>query len=139
MSGKRKSDDQALYVISVAAELAGLHPQTLRMYERKGLIEPERTSGRSRRYSESDVALLERIQQLTNEGLNLAGVQRVLALEDQLARTRARIEALEREVDETRRLAVEQVEEVHRSYRRDLVPVSRNRLPIRRGSGRRSR
>lgn len=139
MSGKRKSDDQALYVISVAAELAGLHPQTLRMYERKGLIEPERTSGRSRRYSESDVALLERIQQLTNEGLNLAGVQRVLALEDQLARTRGRIEALEREVDETRRLAVEQVEEVHRSYRRDLVPVSRNRLPIRRGSGRRSR
>ncbi len=88
MSGRRKSDDQALYVISVAAELAGLHPQTLRMYERKGLIEPERTSGRSRRYSESDVALLERIQQLTNEGLNLAGVQRVLALEDQIARTR---------------------------------------------------
>ena len=78
----------ALYVISVAAELAGMHPQTLRIYERKGLIEPARTSGRSRRYSERDIELLRRIQELSNEGISLVGVQRVLALEDQLA-TRA--------------------------------------------------
>ena len=75
---------QAVYVISVAAELAGVHPQTLRIYERKGLLEPGRTQGGSRRYSEADIALLRRIQDLTNEGLNLAGVKRVLELEAQL-------------------------------------------------------
>lgn len=131
-------NDRALYVISVAAELAGLHPQTLRLYERKGLIEPERTDGRSRRYSDSDVALLERIQQLTAEGLNLAGVQRVLELEDQLAATRSRVATLTRKLEEAKREAAEQVEGVHRSYRRDLVPVNRSRLPIRRGAGRRN-
>ena len=79
-----------MYVISVAAELAGVHPQTLRIYERKGLLSPARTSGRSRRYSEHDIALLRRIQELTNDGVSLAGVQRVLALEDELhARARA--------------------------------------------------
>ncbi|MCZ7628064.1 MAG: helix-turn-helix transcriptional regulator [Microthrixaceae bacterium] len=72
---------QAVYVISVAAELAGVHPQTLRIYERKGLVEPGRTSGGSRRYSEADIELLRRIQDLTNDGLNLAGVKRVLQLE----------------------------------------------------------
>ena len=78
------ADARALYVISVAAELAGMHPQTLRIYERKGLIEPARTSGRSRRYSERDIELLRRIQELSNEGISLVGVQRVLALEDEL-------------------------------------------------------
>src|SRR5829696_6386929 len=73
--------DRAVYVISVAAELAGLHPQTLRIYERKGLLDPARTGGGSRRYSDEDIALLRRIQELTSEGLNLAGVQKVLALE----------------------------------------------------------
>ena len=72
--------NRAVYVISVAAELSGMHPQTLRIYERKGLVEPERTGGGSRRYSDADIALLSRIQQLTNEGLNLAGVKRVLDL-----------------------------------------------------------
>ena len=76
--------DRAVYVISVAAELAGVHAQTLRIYERKGLVEPARTPGGSRRYSEIDIALLRRIQELTNEGLNLAGVKRVLALERRL-------------------------------------------------------
>ena len=88
-------DERALYIISVAAELAGVHPQTLRIYERKGLIEPARTEGRSRRYSERDVALLRRIQELTNEGVGLAGVRRILALE-------AHVEALEHELVRTR-------------------------------------
>ena len=82
------ADARASYVISVAAELAGMHPQTLRIYERKGLIEPARTSGRSRRYSERDIELLRRIQELSNEGISLVGVQRVLALEDELANAR---------------------------------------------------
>ena len=76
--------DRALYIISVAAELAGVHPQTLRIYERKGLIEPSRTEGRSRRYSDRDIALLQRIQELTNEGVSLAGVRKVLELESEL-------------------------------------------------------
>lgn len=109
--------NQAVYVISVAAELAGVHPQTLRIYERKGLVEPGRTRGGSRRYSDADIALLRRIQDLTNEGLNLAGVKRVLELEAELERTR-------KEVSELRARAVEDVDRVHRQYRRDLVPVS---------------
>lgn len=109
--------NQAVYVISVAAELAGVHPQTLRIYERKGLVEPGRTRGGSRRYSDADIALLRRIQDLTNEGLNLAGVKRVLELEAELERTR-------KEVSELRARAVEDVDRVHRQYRRDLVPVN---------------
>lgn len=108
---------QAVYVISVAAELAGVHPQTLRIYERKGLVEPGRTQGGSRRYSDADIALLRRIQDLTNEGLNLAGVKRVLELEQELERARAEI----RELSER---AAEDVDRVHRQYRRDLVPLS---------------
>ena len=87
------NDERALYIISVAAELAGVHPQTLRIYERKGLIEPARTEGRSRRYSERDIALLRRIQELTNEGVGLAGVRRILELEDRVERARARAAA----------------------------------------------
>src|SRR3954462_1248290 len=83
--GPPMADTRALYVISVAAELAGVHPQTLRIYERKGLLAPARTSGRSRRYSDRDIALLRRIQELTNEGMSLLGVQRILALEEELA------------------------------------------------------
>jgi MerR family transcriptional regulator/heat shock protein HspR len=108
---------QAVYVISVAAELAGVHPQTLRIYERKGLLEPGRTQGGSRRYSEADIALLRRIQDLTNEGLNLAGVKRVLELEAELARRTAELEDL-------RSRAAEDVDRVHRQYRRDLVPLN---------------
>lgn len=80
------SSERAIYVISVAAELAGVHPQTLRIYERKGLLRPERTAGNTRRYSERDIETLRRIQELTNEGLNLAGVMRVMALELELER-----------------------------------------------------
>src|SRR2546426_12705228 len=85
---------QALFVISVAAELAGVHPQTLRIYERKGLVDPARTTGGSRRYSDDDIAQLRHIQELTNEGLNLAGVQRVLALEAEVARLRGELDEL---------------------------------------------
>ena len=116
-------DTRALYVISVAAELAGVHPQTLRIYERKGLIEPARTSGRSRRYSDRDIELLRRIQELTNEGLSLVGVQKVLDLEEQLATARERIAALEAALERARRDKDEAVEDAHRQYRRELVPL----------------
>ena len=108
---------KAVYVISVAAELAGVHPQTLRIYERKGLVEPERTPGGSRRYSEDDLAILHRIQELTDEGLNLAGVKRVLELEHENAVLRA-------ELAQVRSNAQEAVERTHRQYRRDLVPLN---------------
>lgn len=111
-----RSPDHAVYVISVAAELAGVHPQTLRIYERKGLVDPARTQGGSRRYSDSDIALLRRIQELTNEGLNLAGVQRVLVLEDENRRLRD-------EVSRVRDQAREDVAATERRNRFDLVPV----------------
>ena len=111
------SDRQrAVYVISVAAELAGVHPQTLRIYERKGLVDPARTGGGSRRYSDDDIERLRRIQELTESGLNLAGVKRVLELEVELERLRA-------ELDRARAEADRAVERTHQQYRRDLVPV----------------
>jgi len=116
-------NDRALYVISVAAELAGVHPQTLRIYERKGLLAPARTTGRSRRYSDHDIALLARIQALTNDGVSLAGVQRIRALEDELAGARGRIAELEARLDALQREAEQRVEAAHREYRRELVPV----------------
>src|SRR5689334_14378053 len=116
-------DTRALYVISVAAELAGVHPQTLRIYERKGLIEPARTSGRSRRYSDRDIALLRRIQELTNEGVSLVGVQKVLELEAELGAARDRILQLEADVDRLQREKREAVDATHRQYKRELVPI----------------
>jgi MerR family transcriptional regulator/heat shock protein HspR len=124
--------ERALYIISVAAELAGVHAQTLRIYERKGLIEPQRTQGGSRRYSDRDIALLRRIQDLTNEGVSLAGVSKVLELEDDLERAEARIRALELALDQARRDLAEAVQQVHREYRRDLVPVSKAVVSTRR-------
>ncbi len=108
-----------LYVISVAAELSGMHPQTLRIYERKGLVQPARTSGGSRRYSNDDVALLRRISELTSEGMNLAGVKRVLELERQVAALEAEL-AKHQKASKT---VKEAVREVERSNRRDLVPL----------------
>jgi MerR family transcriptional regulator, heat shock protein HspR len=130
-------DSRALYVISVAAELAGVHPQTLRIYERKGLIEPARTSGRSRRYSDRDIELLRRIQELTNEGVSLVGVQKVLELEDALAEARSRIARLEAQLEEAKQAQQEAVADAHRQYRRDLVPIRPNAL-VRVVQGRRS-
>ncbi|HEY4377122.1 MAG TPA: helix-turn-helix transcriptional regulator [Acidimicrobiales bacterium] len=106
----------AVYIISVAAELAGVHPQTLRIYERKGLLDPARTAGGSRRYSDADIDLLRRIQELTSDGLNLAGVQRVLELE-------ADIRQLRDELERARSRARDDLEEVERRHRFDLVPV----------------
>ena len=108
-------DDRPCYMISVAAELVGMHPQTLRIYENKGLVRPRRTPGNTRLYSERDLERLRAIQRLTTElGLNLAGVERVIALEDELAALRGRVDQLERDM----RAAVD---EAHRSYRRELV------------------
>ncbi len=117
------SRDRALYIISVAAELAGVHPQTLRIYERKGLIEPSRTVGRSRRYSDRDIALLQRIQELTNEGVSLVGVRKVLELEGELDRLREKVDELQDALTHASEELEHTVDEVHRSYRRDLVPV----------------
>lgn len=108
---------RAVFVISVAAELAGVHPQTLRIYERKGLLDPARTVGNSRRYSEHDLDQLRRIQELTAEGLNLAGVKRVLQLEGEVARLKAELVRSHQE-------AVVAVERTHQRYRRELVPLS---------------
>ena len=108
-------DDRPRYMISVAAELVGMHPQTLRIYEQKGLVQPRRTPGNTRLYSEADLERLKLIQRLTTElGLNLAGVARVLALEDELGKLRGRLDRLDREMRDA-------IDQVHRQYRRDLV------------------
>ena len=119
-------DDRPRYMISVAAELVGMHPQTLRIYEQKGLVRPRRTPGNTRLYSERDLERLREIQHLTADlGLNLAGVERVLRLEDELERARRRLDRLEQEMRST-------IAEVHRSYRRDLVLYRPEQLPDRR-------
>ena len=112
--------EKAVYVISVAAELTGMHPQTLRIYERKGLVEPARTGGGSRRYSDADVALLRRIAELTSEGMNLVGVKKILALESKVARLEAELERLRSSVEGEVSNAIR---ETRQQYRRDLVPL----------------
>jgi MerR family transcriptional regulator/heat shock protein HspR len=116
-------------VISVAAELTGMHPQTLRIYERKGLLDPSRTSGGSRRFSEHDLERLRHIQELTATGLNLEGVRRVLQLESELSRLREEL------VRGTRAQALDAVAATHRQYRRDLVPLRQSPVPFRRRTG----
>jgi MerR family transcriptional regulator/heat shock protein HspR len=116
-------DDRPRYMISVAAELVGMHPQTLRMYEQKGLVTPKRTAGNTRLYSEADLDRLRLIQRLTTElGLNLAGVEAVLDLEEQLQRMQVQLERLEREMRDA-------IQQVHRQYRRELVLYDPTRLP----------
>jgi MerR family transcriptional regulator/heat shock protein HspR len=108
-------DDRPRYMISIAAELVGMHPQTLRIYEQKGLVRPKRTAGNTRLYSESDLERLRVVQKLTTDlGLNLAGVEIVLRLEDELKKAHARIERLQRQLRE-------EVERVHKEYKRELV------------------
>ncbi len=126
-TGSTSSADRGVYVISVAAELAGVHPQTLRIYERRGLLEPARTGGGSRRYSDRDIDRLLRIQRLTAAGVNLEGVKRIMDLEDEN-------EALRDELAGARAEVREAVERTHRKYRRELVPVNRAPVPY---SGRR--
>jgi MerR family transcriptional regulator, heat shock protein HspR len=115
-------DAQGVFMISVAAELAGMHPQTLRIYEARGLIKPKRSPKQTRLYSRQDVERLRRIQELTTTlGLNLAGVERVLALEEVMDAMETQLEALKREAAKLEREMLDRIDEVHRSYRRELV------------------
>jgi MerR family transcriptional regulator/heat shock protein HspR len=124
--GGRSADQLPVYVISVAAELAGMHPQTLRSYDRLGLVRPDRAVGRGRRYSARDVALLREVQRLSQEeGVNLEGVRRILDLTQEVAELRAEVDRLRAEVDNAHRGADVRVAEAHASHRRDLVPVNR--------------
>ncbi len=119
---KPHDSKRAVYGMSVAAELAGLHAQTLRIYERKGLVDPARTPGGSRRYSDLDIEMLQRVAELTNEGMNLVGVKRVLALEAKVARLEQQLQTAEQAVGEA-------VAATRREYRRDLVPLNQDLLP----------
>lgn len=118
MSEKRT---RAVFVISVAAELAGMHPQTLRIYERKGLIDPYRTPGGTRRYSQDDIERLSLIQELTSQGLNLEGVKQVLDLQREVQSLRGEVADLRILIEQARREANRQAEQIHRSYRREIV------------------
>jgi MerR family transcriptional regulator, heat shock protein HspR len=118
----RRGDDRGVYIISVAAELAGVHPQTLRIYERKGLLNPSRTAGNTRRYSERDIERLEAIHRLTQDlGINLAGVKMIVELEAELERLRKRMEAMARELERARRTASERVRSREIT---DIIPLS---------------
>lgn len=133
--------DQAIYIISVAAELAGVHPQTLRIYERKGLVQPQRTQGNTRRYSERDIARLWKIQELTQEGVNLAGVLRIMELEREIERLEDKheralraLEQLERQVNEaidarerTALVPFKDVRRIRRAMKSDAIDMAGRR------------
>lgn len=132
-AAKRVTDDRdrALYIISVAAELAGVHPQTLRIYERKGLIRPERTQGNTRRYSDRDIERVRLIQSLTQEhGVNLAGVEMVVTLTRELERVQERMDRLEREAGELQRRIAEEMERARRASQTALVPLRSMKTPF---------
>ncbi|MFN2496434.1 MAG: heat shock protein transcriptional repressor HspR [Pseudonocardiaceae bacterium] len=125
------NEDTPIFVISIAAQLAGLHAQTLRSYDRMGLVSPGRSPGGGRRYSARDIALLQEVQRLSHDhGINLAGIKRIIDLENQVAALRARLAELTEQLDEARTqlaaahtTAEQAAAVVHASYRRDLVPV----------------
>ena len=118
-----RSEDQGVYIISVAAELAGVHPQTLRIYERRGLLQPSRTAGNTRRYSDRDIDRLRAIQKLTQDkGINLAGVKMIVEMENEIERMRRRMEQMQRELGAARRRLEDQVRAL-RASRADIVPV----------------
>jgi MerR family transcriptional regulator/heat shock protein HspR len=119
---RERSEERAVYIISVAAELAGVHPQTLRIYERKGLLRPARTAGNTRRYSERDIDRLRTIQELTQAGVNLAGVKMIIELQAEINRTRRRIDQLR-----------EELERREGDERGEMVPFESARLPWERG------
>lgn len=127
----RRSPDEPLYAISVAAELTGCHPQTLRTYEREGLVEPKRSAGNVRRYSDRDIARLVEIQRLTQEqGLNLSGVKMVLELRDAMHESRRRVARVEAELEEMTRRLRDEVAEAHRSHRFEIVPLERGSIEL---------
>jgi MerR family transcriptional regulator, heat shock protein HspR len=132
----REDDERAVYIISVAAELAGVHPQTLRIYERKGLLRPARTAGNTRRYSNRDIERLRGIQRLTQvEGLNLAGVRMIVEMEDEIEQMRQRVTALDAELQQARRRLRDEIDRMRRETRRaEIVPrssVPRLRVTVR--------
>jgi MerR family transcriptional regulator, heat shock protein HspR len=141
---------RGVFMISVAAELADMHPQTLRMYEARGLITPQRSPGKTRLYSQRDVERLRRIQEMTEEGLNLTGVRTVLALEQQVERLRAEIGRMRNQAAEAEKEMLAEIERVRRSLRAELVPYGAYepgelmpakdgarplKIPVRRGRG----
>ncbi|OHV39835.1 MULTISPECIES: heat shock protein transcriptional repressor HspR [Pseudofrankia] len=131
LPGPAHDDDAPVYVISIAAELAGMHPQTLRSYDRLGLVTPGRTAGRGRRYSARDVALLREVQRLSQEeGVNLEGIRQILRLGAQVLALQAEVRQLHEELVRTRHEADRRVAEAHASHRRDLVPVDRGAIVV---------
>jgi MerR family transcriptional regulator/heat shock protein HspR len=138
-SSRRKGGEpernQGVYMISVAAELAGMHPQTLRIYEARGLVTPKRSAGKTRLYSQQDVERLRRIQELTSEmGMNLAGVEKVFELEEELDKMRARMEKLQAQTEQLEEEMAKEIENVKRSFRAEIVPYQpQNQLFRRRG------
>lgn len=132
--GGGRLDDRAVYIISVAAELAGVHPQTLRIYERKGLLQPARTPGNTRRYSDRDIDRLRSIQQLTQEhGINLAGVKMIVDMENEIAGLRRRLEHLDREHERARARMLAEIDRLQAERERaEIVPVAQVRRLMRR-------
>ncbi|MHB0914123.1 MAG: heat shock protein transcriptional repressor HspR [Thermoleophilia bacterium] len=136
----KKHEERALYMISVAAELAGMHPQTLRIYEQKGLITPARTPRNTRLYSEDDIVRLRYIQKLTTVmGMNLAGVEKVIELEEQIEELHSRLTNLRQEVELSTRRLQDEIEAVHRSYRRELVLIPKGEIVVSPARGKRRR
>jgi len=126
--------ERPVYMISVAADLAGMHPQTLRIYERKHLVQPQRSAGNTRLYSEADIERLKLIQQLTQEdGVNLAGVMRIMELQVELERMHAELEIARAELTKTERRIADELNQLHRSIRGEIVRVTPGRM-VRRGS-----
>ena len=124
-------DDTPVFVISVAAQLAGMHPQTLRQYDRLGLVSPGRTAGRGRRYSARDIELLRQVQRLSqDEGINLAGVKGILELEAHVDALRSRLAEMQAEMEALRAEMARRERQVHESYRRDLVPLDRGAMVV---------
>ena len=133
-----QQESEGLYIISVAARLADVHPQTLRMYERKGLLCPQRTAKNRRRYSDADIERLLRIQELTQvEGLNLSGVRKVLEMEDEITSLKGKLATLEQEVQEARRRVMDQLSEMKRQVALSARPTTS--IAVSRRGRRRSR
>jgi MerR family transcriptional regulator/heat shock protein HspR len=129
MANGKRSEDRAVYIISVAAELAGVHPQTLRIYERKGLLRPARTAGNTRRYSERDIDRLRLIQELTQAGVNLAGVKRIIQLRHEVELARQQLEETAEALERERRRRREVTRILNEQQGGDLVPVRYSQLP----------
>jgi MerR family transcriptional regulator/heat shock protein HspR len=125
MAKREDRQGRAVYIISVAAELAGMHPQTLRIYERKGLLRPARTAGNTRRYSDRDIDRLRRINELTQLGVNLAGVKMIMDMQAKLERVRREVEEMNRELEQARK----RLEHDSRGSRSDILPMRSTRLP----------